>query len=1476
MKQSQTYINNILKKIGNLNTYKKIGNLNIYKRIGIIAFSFILLFSDLYQWNSYGITNSANSSIFSSNLSSNLSSHELLDVIIELQEAPLIERVEGQINDVSDYHKDSYIKNQQIILLRNQDLIKSRINLLLGRQVEYYYSYTNAMNGFSAQLSSMEMKLVKSLPGIKCVNQSQKYRLLNAEAYSTSKVIVGSEINTVDIGFKGEGMVVAIIDSGIDYSHKDLRLGDYNTAKITKNKVASLILGNKLKASVTVNNLETSQYYINSKFPFAFDYADRDTNSLPVESHGTHVAGIVAANTEDKNGITGIAPEAQIISMKVFKDENKEASEDDILAAIEDAITLEADVINLSLGYETGIVGDQTAKRYSDIFNLANKIGITVVGAAGNESKVGTIDNSTYKYPLADNPDNGFIAFPASLPSVIAVASSNDKDLVMPYFTLSSGDRIYYTDSSGQAKVDPFDTVLAGMQLDLVYVGLGTEGDYAGKNVKGKVVVIDRGIYTFNEKVLNAEKHGAVGAIVINYDTENLLMLLTDVTIPAVCITSTYQESLMKELRKASPCIVVEKGAIGTVSNVDSISKFSSSGVSTDLSFKPDISAPGELIISTAKDNERAAQNGTSMAAPQVSAATLLMKQYINSKYASLNLGTLSYNELSSILLLNGAKIALDHGNTPISPRRQGAGILDVVASTKLESIMYDSKTKQGKIQLGDNLNHEFTMSFTLKNLTNRIKFYEPAVSVLTSEILKGEKNQLFTLDSEQRLSDTVITLVDNNSTNTNTYNNVSNNRNMNKYSANYLTETIRLQPQEEKVVTFKVALGKVDMEYLSQSVNGAIIEGFIELRSTTVGVPVISIPYLGFQGDWGTLPIIDYSEYDEETPYFRGQYAITEYDGVDSILGQNRFIGGEVYDYDLIAISPNGDRRNEFMMAYVNLLRDTKVLAVDILDDKGRLVTKWSFAENMPKMQVSQYAEGRTTTRMMRFFGRDNNQNLIPEGSYKYVVKAQFQGGEYIDTWEIPFVVDITPPTIVKKDISIIDGIRTLELSIRDNHYIQSVIVKDGNNKTISEIPIKGTYEENIITAQIPLANIQGDTVSVKVIDYASNEVEDKIKILNAQNASFTLNTDVNKRSYIELNEYMTTTKYNEELYYLLERQSLFDSVVKNSVDYVLIDIQDGSHKKYIDFSQGVLQSLKTKNVNIMVKNDEIEYLIPIEALTAAKGNISIELSQSEQSPSAKDYENLGYNYGINIYSNQVKLSSLSRKINVSITLDDQLKKNSDLNRISSFHYEGNTFIPNITYLRKDSLDYKMDLLGNHSLLLYKKRFADVNGGWAVEYINSLASKHIIKGTTETTFSPYNTITRAEFVSMVVRAIDSDIEVNTDFIGMDKNAWYYPELIKAKQLGLIYGDSYDALEPINRFEMAVVASKAHAIINNKVLEFNGKLEFTDVTPDSMSTYIGYAYINNIISGYPDKTYRPRNHATREEITRVIYALVND
>ena len=205
----------------------------------------------------------------------------------------------------------------------------------------------------------------------------------------------------------GAGKVVAIIDTGVDMSHPAFSGGLHGTPAIDSSKGAAL-----------ARQVGKSGTYVNQKFPFAYDYADGDNDASPAGAHGTHVAGITAANGSQ---ITGIAPDAQIIVGKVARSRGG-IPDSALLAALDDMAVIKPDVVNLSLGRTAGM--DSAADTlFAGVYEKLQNNGTIVDVAAGNEYSAAYGNKSGKNLPYASDPDSSTLGEPGSFAPVVTVAS---------------------------------------------------------------------------------------------------------------------------------------------------------------------------------------------------------------------------------------------------------------------------------------------------------------------------------------------------------------------------------------------------------------------------------------------------------------------------------------------------------------------------------------------------------------------------------------------------------------------------------------------------------------------------------------------------------------------------------------------------------------------------------------------------------------------------------------------------------------------------------------------------------------------------------------------------------------------------------------------------------------------------------------------------------------------------------------------
>lgn len=309
--------------------------------------------------------------------------------------------------------------------------MQSRLGRSLRQeQVDHTYSYTMLFSGFALRTARKNLETIQSAKGVSRAFVAGSYTLPTVEQADTQALQVALATNQ----FTGKGMTIAVLDTGLDTAHPAFANAPAD-AKFTKDYVSGVLQAADLNAEALMPGVTADDVYLSAKIPFAFDYAGKDAQVAPGSKwdaanleHGTHVAGISAGYAVDGEGavsFSGVAPDAQVIPMKVFDDSGTGAATTTILAALEDACRLGVDAVNLSLGSYGGFTVDEDAL-INDVYNKLDAAGIMVITAAGNETSSSYMNSYGTDAPLTGDPDNSVVAAPSVYPANLSAATSSD------------------------------------------------------------------------------------------------------------------------------------------------------------------------------------------------------------------------------------------------------------------------------------------------------------------------------------------------------------------------------------------------------------------------------------------------------------------------------------------------------------------------------------------------------------------------------------------------------------------------------------------------------------------------------------------------------------------------------------------------------------------------------------------------------------------------------------------------------------------------------------------------------------------------------------------------------------------------------------------------------------------------------------------------------------------------------------------
>lgn len=1022
----------------------------------------------------------------------------ITEVLFALSEQTLLDKYQdsGSTLSYGDYLNTAQGKAQRAVLEEKTQSLSRLITSLGGKIHNTYFDLTV---GVSAEINSDKISAVINSTGasaydnvtFKSVAEDVQLQPV-AQILSTPDEKYASHNKGVyvnDTVYQGEGALVAILDSGFNVNHDCLQpLPTTQNLKLTTESLETLWNEGNLSIlqSSTIASFGYREVYHSTKVPYAFDYSSKDFDVMPVTStHGMHVAGIITGN--DANTVVGAVPKSQVALMKVFDDGGFGASMDSIISALSDCAILGADVVNLSLGVRGGMSMEYTEENafINQCMLALYEAGVVVCAAVGNDYNTGYL--SELGETSASYPDNGITNSTASYYSNYAVGSVNA--YYSQYVSVDGKNAVfmeYFVDEN--ERTYDFDNILfASAQNDTVtyqyvYVGLGQEQDYAGKDVRGKIVLVDRGIDYFSTKMNVARAYGAVGMLLLNNEYgEGLFLINSDeinypfqTPIPSYIIAKSYADAFDKQ-----------NGGTVTFAKQNKLylsSAFSSWGPNADLAIKPEISAYGGQVYSASinfKDfsdgTKMEYMSGTSMATPNVTALCVVAKQYLQAQSFYAEATDKQLAEIIKNLLSTTATALTYPDGSYYSVRHQGAGMADLKNLTASTAYMESYFTGKAKLELGDDPNKtgKYTLDALLHNFTDVSKTYTVSVVVQTAKITAD--NLVMTNETHLLACDSVIS-VDGNATNV------------------FATASTAGTSNRIKV---KLTLSQQAKDYLDRYPNGAYVEGFLILTDGD-GVQ-ISLPWLAFYGEWDEIPFMDGTAFNNPTSeniYLDTPYV---YDENGKSLGY--YFYGDIEEEKAalnkfaLSVVDTNERRTRLICLDLPMTKTLKSLRIHVEDKNGKQlgtklkmqnVSKVNYVYNLERINFSFNVKDHPSLQA----GDNISLCLTPELEYGGVKTSQMV--------KLNIYLDGTVPKIDTANTYLYmqDGKVRLKICIEEDFYLMCLKLDLGTQEIVY-LPLTDSTIKPYHTFDIDISQYVSNTdaeVKVTALDYALNTSAERI----------------------------------------------------------------------------------------------------------------------------------------------------------------------------------------------------------------------------------------------------------------------------------------------------------------------------------------------------------------------------------------------
>ncbi|HEL2685443.1 TPA: S8 family serine peptidase [Streptococcus suis] len=1056
----------------------------------------------------------------------------------------------------------------------NRNLVLDKLKKIDG--VKIVHEYKEVLTGASVEVGKESLSDVKAITELTSLEESRRIR----PTLHTAKQLVGALKASSKYQTDGRGMVIAVIDSGLDIKHKDMRLDEGVVPKIKE-----------------ITPSTTGTYTL--KVPHGYNYVSGNDNLYDDthEPHGMHIAGTLAGNATDeevasKQGIDGIAPNAQLLVYKIFSNDPKNykaETEDAAYAAIEDAIKHGADVISLSVGYyDSGLPGNA----YYTIAKRAAEKGIIITAAIGNAGA----SSSDTSFDLHTNNalgavDTATTVGVAATPAVIGVGSARNTHLVQREFMLNGQSFGYYPIGY---------TTLTEGKYEFVDAGNGRWEEVQGLDLAGKVAIIKKDKFDLKDAVRNLKFKDVVGLVVVNtdqgwnkdyYKTHQLLVddktLLSYSSIWGISLSGEDGRRLLEVANQSQDKVgLVLKPTIGMkkLIEVPTVSGFSSWGPTVNLELKPEIVAPGEDVYATLNDNRYGSMSGTSMASPIVAGASALLLPRIRQMTPPEGMTRM---DLLRIVLMNTATPlvdVLDSSGHALenSPRQQGAGLLQIDRAFETDVILHHRL--KGGVELKE-IGRETEFEVTLENLGNQQRsFAISAGKVLTSQDVPVDRIGR----SGKVVKEIHATEI--------------------KGSSLHLSEqSIQLGPKEKKTIRLRLDAGEAKDQFA---------EGYIYFKSLTEGQSDISIPYFGFVGDWSKERIVDAPAW-ETGSKLKLTSVLSSYkhnkSGRYIELGREKIQDNQspINPEDIAIQNQHSDSQTGNAFVRFALLRDITNYDLDIVKeatedapvlrriDTGTMLSRVRYVDYFESL--SEYSKLRTPIELHRWDGKvydaSKDENIpAPEGQYFFRLRVKNkENGGYQYTY-LPVKIDNQKPEIVAIDTNRLTSHRELVVTAKDNNKVWEVRANLNGEDLLVEKVVDDAGQLHYHLKEVELPLDAKNHLRVEVMDIAGNviavETDLVSPVIQFKNLEDLMATRSKKTVEIKANVSAQVSDVQANL----DAQAVNYSLENGQLSLQIPEQSDGRHSFELILKDKDGKLIYTKTLNYLVDNEKPTIDLDIE----------------------------------------------------------------------------------------------------------------------------------------------------------------------------------------------------------------------------------------------------------------------------------------
>ena len=866
--------------------------------------------------------------------------------------------------------------------------------------------------------------------------------------------------------FSGEGTLIAILDSEFETDDPVFAASPAVTV-LTQDSLNTLSQHIRLNIGDT---LSVANCYVSPKIVYAYDYANNDNQTADRSLyHGTLTAAVAAGhnNEEGVNAYRGVAAEAQLALMKIASHRTEKGriliETDALLAALDDAVKLGADAVNLGFGQEA--VSDNLSL-YQTAFSKMQQAGIALMAAAGNSgyngqalaqeltaedifystenvlsalegvTAVGSVQNplhvrrfitiddtKLYYHGLSDTPLTDILHYEEP-PETPEVSDSESAEPETDESSLASSaeepavSAVSALEEEPSDSLEPLDEPPLRQHNEYIYIDrFDSTTVLHSEDIENRLLILrisqaEDGAAAIQEAV---EKGAAAVALTeaASIDIQPLyglpfLVLEGDHTAylqehP----TGLYEINLNDELTASTAAAQV--------------SAFTSYGDGTCSSSVTRLMAPGEEVYAAVKDNGRAFGSGTSAAVPAVTGAYAVMKQYVSSVYVSEETPAAEKMHLAeSLLMSTAAPLTVPSSSDTVlyaSPRVQGFGLLQLDKAMQAHAYLSADAQKLTAISLGDSPTGEYSFQFTVHNLTDKPHAYKLSFVLQTDTPQNGLNTRQPRSLTEEAVIDFLV-----------------GDTSVQRLTVSYLDSTeitVNLSLQPAMLTTLQ-----------EQFPQGCYLDGYVFLTSLN-GQEQLCLPFTGFYGSLAETSPLDNTLFDTEEPLsgldnglVAAAYQDENYQAV-SLLQQDNTL---LYAKDAIrTVTDDSHYESAFVLPDIYPLRDLYDFTISVYDQNDSPL----FSENLGYVSAYREKDRRPYEKLMPKAASLRNAFLqLNSGEYRYEIAARTRLADgtlsELFTRSYTLIQDTDKPVVLSSQTEQQNGRTILSLTASDTNGLQ------------------------------------------------------------------------------------------------------------------------------------------------------------------------------------------------------------------------------------------------------------------------------------------------------------------------------------------------------------------------------------------------------------------------------------------------------